>query len=385
MITVSRRIWALCGFSLIGFAISVAQSKQFYEMRSGTAAFKSLCNINDKFNCDVIVMSKYAELFGGLPLSSFAAGWFVAIFFIALIARSAFWRRDSVRALFSMTFISVVMSAIWFYIMAAKLNTFCIECLAVDAVNIVSFLIVLSLRPEPLSSNPPQSSKLQTFAGITFASLLVCIVFLKQMETLRAGDEDIDLMVQAVLDAPVLAVASGPEFPSIGPANAPITIVEFSDFQCPYCRLGASTLKSLSYRFPGSIRIVLRNFPLDQACNPKMKSAGHAAACEAARAVHCAFQQGQFEAAYEQVFEHQDSLKPTVPTAMVQALPGIDGAKLEGCMGMPETNQAVLRDLNDGDLLGVQGTPSFFMNGKRVPGFPSINGWTRLVERMLAK
>ncbi len=385
MVTASRRIWALAGLSLAGFAISVVQSKQFYEMRSGTAGFDSFCNISSTFNCDVIVMSKYAELVGGIPLSSFAAGWFVSIFIIALIARGAFWRRDAVRALFAMTLFAVSMSAIWFYFMAAKLHTYCLECLAVDAINVISFLIALSLRPEPLSASPAQPSRWQAFAGITFASLLVCIVFLKQMEVSYSRDEDVNAMVQAILDAPTLAVAAGPEFPSIGPANAPITIVEFSDFQCPFCRIGASTLKSLGYRFPQTIRVVLRNYPLDPACNPKMRSAGHAAACESARGVYCAFRQGHFEAAYEEIFTEQDKLKPTVPTQLIKALPGVDAAAFDACMASSEAANHVTRDLNDGELLGVQGTPTFFVNGKRVPGFPSINAWTRIIERLTAK
>jgi protein-disulfide isomerase len=382
MVTGSRRIWAVSGLSLVGFVVSALQSKQFYEMRSGTAGLKSFCNFSDTFNCDAVMMSPYAELVGGIPLSSFAAGWFIAIFLVSLFARGAFWHRESVRALFAMTAFGSVMSMIWLSLMAFQLQVYCIECLTVDTVIFASLALVLSLKPEGLSKTPLDFDKWKTFAGVTAGALLVAIVFLKQMETSFGSDADMELIAQSVVESPVLSVASGPEFPSIGPANAPITIVEFSDFQCPFCRVGASTLKSLSYRHPGKIRVVLRNFPLDPACNPKMKSAGHPAACEAARGVYCAFKQGKFEAAYETIFENQEKLKTSAPTSFIKALPGLDAAQFDACMNGPESAQQVSRDLADGEVLGVQGTPAFFVNGKRVQGFPSIKGWSRIIERL---
>src|SRR5271170_3164570 len=93
----AKRINALIAVSLLGIAISVYQSAMFYQIRGGTAGFKSACNLGAQANCDIILASKYAELFWGIPLSSTAAGWFLGLFVVGFFARNPFWRRDSLR------------------------------------------------------------------------------------------------------------------------------------------------------------------------------------------------------------------------------------------------------------------------------------------------
>ena len=99
----SGRLWSLILLSLIGLVVSVMQSIQFYHLRSGSSSFKSYCNLGQQMNCDAVIASRYAELFAGIPLSSFAAGWMLALVFIFFLARSDEWRGAALRAAVLMT------------------------------------------------------------------------------------------------------------------------------------------------------------------------------------------------------------------------------------------------------------------------------------------
>src|SRR5579885_608739 len=109
----SKRVNAFIGVSLVGIAISVYQSAMFYQMRGGTAGFKSACNLGAQANCDVIMASKYAELFWGIPLSSAAAGWFLGLFIIGFVAKNPFWRRDSLRTALAMSGFAGLMGLVY--------------------------------------------------------------------------------------------------------------------------------------------------------------------------------------------------------------------------------------------------------------------------------
>src|SRR5690349_14367993 len=81
--------------ALLGVGVSVSLAQHFYEIRNGTAAFKTFCNISQAFNCDIVAASRYAEFIPGVPLASLVSGWFLALFFISVIARNPYWFREA--------------------------------------------------------------------------------------------------------------------------------------------------------------------------------------------------------------------------------------------------------------------------------------------------
>ena len=318
----------------------------------------------------------------GLPLSSFAAGWFLALLIVSIIARNVYWRREAARAAFGLTAVGLVFSAFYLFVMAAKLRTYCLQCLMVDAVSVLAFALALSLKPEGFSKHKPEKDKWKTLGIVTGASLAITVLILKLTDPLQASRSQMNDLSAGVLETAPVSVASGAEFPSIGPMDAPITIVEFSDFQCPYCRLGAKTIHSLMNRYPGKIRLVYRGFPLDPACNRFVTSRGHPVSCEATRAAICAHEQGKFEAAYAAIFENQADLAPGKPEQWLSE-EGTDMNKLKGCMGMPDATARIAKNIEDGNTLGVQSTPTFFVNGRKVQGALPIPVWSQIVEKLL--
>jgi protein-disulfide isomerase len=379
-------IGALIGVSLAGIAISVYQSAMFYQIRGGTAGFKSACNLGQQANCDVIMASKYAELFWGIPLSSAAAGWFLGLFILGFVAKNPFWRRDALRVALAMSAFAGVMGLVFLGIMIGVLHTFCIFCLGVDLCTFVILGLMVSLKSEWSSPIKPEAPKMKALVATALGALVVGAGLLKTLDPVASLPSDLDDRLKEVLASPVLAVGAGDEFPSFGPKDATVTIVEFSDFQCPYCRLGAMFLNSVLNRYPKDVRVVFRAYPLDPSCNGSVKHSMHPVACQAARVAMCSRKQGKFKDVYETFFEHQAefSTEGKGQPEQLAAKAGADLAGIQACETQPDISLAVAKDIEEGDRLGVQSTPTFFVNGHKLEGLLPVPGWNALVEKILA-
>jgi len=174
---------------------------------------------------------------------------------------------------------------------------------------------------------------------------------------------------------PVIRVQVSTEgAPVRGAADAPVTIVEFSDFECPFCKQTQPTLKQLLERYPGKVRLAYRDFPLDSI---------HPQARRAAEAARCAQDQGKF-------WEYHDVLFTQSPQLALEDLRrhagqvGLDVTKFDGCLAAGVHKATVQRDLDEGNRLGITGTPAFFINGRTLSGAQPLEAFTRLIEQELA-
>src|SRR5262249_23364924 len=128
-----------------------------------------------------------------------------------------------------------------------------------------------------------------------------------------------------------------------GPADAPITIVEFSDFQCPFCARAAKDLRELVGTSP-EVSLVFRNFPLDTSCNGNLKRQMHANACLAAYAAECAGKQGRFWEYHDLLFENGQQLSRDALVTFAERV-GIDTHSFEQCLDDPATHARVAADV----------------------------------------
>jgi len=163
--------------------------------------------------------------------------------------------------------------------------------------------------------------------------------------------------------------------PIRGAADASVTVVEFSDFECPFCKQTHPTLKQLLELYPGRVRLAYRDFPLDSI---------HPQARRAAEAARCAQDQGKF-------WEYHDVLFTQSPQLALEDLRryagqvGLDVTKFDGCVATGVHKAAVQRDLDEGNRLGITGTPAFFINGRTLTGAQPLEAFTRLIEQELAR
>ena len=162
--------------------------------------------------------------------------------------------------------------------------------------------------------------------------------------------------------------------PADGPANAPVTLVEFSDFQCPFCGRLFPTLTALKSKYGDRLRIVFRQYPLPN----------HQFAAKAAEASLCANEQGKFWALHDAMFKNQRALAVEDLKKSAAAL-GVDAAKFDSCLDSGRTAATVQSDLESGKAVGVDGTPALFINGRFLSGAQPIEVISAMVDDELRR
>lgn len=178
--------------------------------------------------------------------------------------------------------------------------------------------------------------------------------------------------VDLALDPPRATAPIRAFDPVRGEASAPVEIVEFSDFLCPFCKSVQPTLKELLGRYPGSLRLVFKQMPLDI----------HAQARLAATASLCAAEAGKFWEYHDSLFAAQDDISRDKLIALAGKA-GIDGARFGACLDSPAAAQKLEQDIADAHALAVEGTPRFLINGRLVDGAQPLSAFVSVVEHEL--
>lgn len=179
--------------------------------------------------------------------------------------------------------------------------------------------------------------------------------------------------VSIALDPPRFDVPIAKDDPARGPADAPITIVEFSEYQCPFCARVTPTLKALEEKYAGKVRIVYKDFPLQN----------HLQAPKAAEAAHCAGDQGKYWELHDRLFANQQQLQ--VPDLKKHAgAVGLDQAKFDQCLDGGTHTARVQEDVALGNEMGVSSTPTLYINGRLVSGAQPLQVFEAIVTEELA-
>jgi protein-disulfide isomerase len=181
--------------------------------------------------------------------------------------------------------------------------------------------------------------------------------------------------VRVLFDAPRQQVAIAADDPVEGPANAPVTLIEFSDFQCPFCQRVMPTLKQVREKYGDKVRIVWKDFPLTQI---------HPQAFGAAVAGNCAREQGKFWEYHDRLFPNQQALQPEfLKRYAVEA--GLDADKFNACLDSTRYDQRVQESVDAGTQLGVSSTPTVFVNGRVISGAQPFEAFAEVIDEELAR
>jgi protein-disulfide isomerase len=181
--------------------------------------------------------------------------------------------------------------------------------------------------------------------------------------------------VNVVIDAPRYQVAVATDDPVLGTANAPVTLIEFSDFQCPFCARVMPTLKQLKETYGDKLRIVWKDFPLTSI---------HPQAFKAAEAGQCAREQGKFWELHDRLFANQQALEPEALKQHAAAV-GLDPGKFAACFDASKYGERVQQQMSTGSQLGVGSTPSIFINGRLVAGAQPYEVFTAIIDEELQR
>ena len=178
--------------------------------------------------------------------------------------------------------------------------------------------------------------------------------------------------VDVVLDAPRAAITVKEGEPSKGPATAPVTMVEYSEFQCPFCGRVSPTVKQVLETYGDRVRLVFRDYPLPF----------HDKARGASEAAQCAHSQGKFWEYHDKLFANQQALDSDNLKKYAAEI-GLDTTAFNQCFDEGKFKSVVDANQAGGDALGVQGTPAFFINGRFLSGAVPFEAFQEIIEEEL--
>ncbi|MCU0664793.1 MAG: thioredoxin domain-containing protein [Myxococcota bacterium] len=407
---------------VIGIISSWHLVEVFRQTHLDPEGFKSFCNISESMNCDRVALHDEFSVVLGSPVAVWAIAGYV---FIALLSVLALFRAQSRFGqgfLFLFGLLLVAVSLWLVYVMHFKIGSWCIVCLAIDAVNLSLF--GLSIAAIRLSTRTVAESirsdfgallrlPLQTAAMAVVGTGLLAAAWLggqhlqsqiaqeraSRQAAQRSGANSEDPQVlyvsrkderleehkwskktqdnpedencdQGGKDAasPVISIRIGLSEEGYnwkGAEHPAIEIHEFTDFQCPYCRGAHMMVSKLLSRYPDRLRVYHRHLPLDHHCNSQIGRPFHPRACELSRIAVCAGRQGRFFETADYLFHNAETIRAqnTSTDEIAKAL-ALDLGKFGCCMDDPQSMRPIESDLADAATLSLRGTPAFVINGQ---------------------
>lgn len=376
------KLYFLIFLSLVGLGVSFYLTSMHFTILKEGLKGPSFCTINEHIDCDVVITSRFSKI-GPFSLGGLGFIYYLYLLLPLLYARISpeSLRSTLILPLFSLTLASLGMIPLAL-ISSLVLKTYCLLCISLYLITWGSFLLMKSLLQIRFSdlgglfvnyvkalfgkagklSFPPHF-----FGNILYLFLVfgIGLFMLYSTENKYAKDyEDFDR--KAFLDFHYLQKPISFEIegrPFLGSANAPVKIIEFSDFECPYCQVAALNFKPRLKQYQDKVQFVFYHLPLDKACNPYMKRDLHEQACNAAGASICANEQQKFWPYHDLLFQNQAKFSDEQLKDYAKKT-GLDLPKFESCLRSEATKSKILKDIEASKNAGVQGTPTIFINGR---------------------
>jgi uncharacterized membrane protein/protein-disulfide isomerase len=376
-------------FASLGLAAAAASSWVHYRILNDPT-YASFCDVNATFSCTEAYSSRFGA-FGGVPVAVFGMIFFAFVLvLIALCSRSATATSNLPGYIFASSTIGLAVVLYLAYASFVILKAVCVLCVGTYAAVIGLFLLSGSATRYPMTSLPNRALGDLRQLLRTPSALAAAAVFLvaagaavawfpgQSIATVSAdagaGAPAEQVAAPVALSAEQLAqfeayLAQQPRVPLVVPADgAAVVVVKFNDYQCPPCRQTYMEYKAVFAKYakqnPGKVRYVTRDYPLERQCNANVSQDLHPSACEAAVAVRLAREKGKAEAMEEWLFANQPTLTPEGVKAAVATVAGVTDFDAR----FAATLELVKADIAQGAGLKVSGTPTFFMNGMRLPG-----------------
>ena len=351
--------------------------------------YSSICDVSATFSCTEAYTSRYGSI-GGVPVALIGVVYFAFVLvLIALCNRSASARQNLAGYLFAVSTVGLAGVLYLAYASFFVLKAVCLLCVGAYAAIVALFLISGAAARYPMTTLPGRASRDVRTLLRTPAALTALLAFIGAAVVAVAAfpSEPIDASTAPAVSGTPQAGAAQPTAPPppqsqieqleqylatqprvpivAGGSGAAVTIIKFNDYQCPPCgqtfREYKPILAKLQQQNPGKIAFITRDFPLDPECNPL--GGGHPAACEAAAAVRLAREKGRAAEMEDWLFANQPSLTPASVREGLSTVAGVSDFDAR----YAKTLELVRGDVAQGQQLGVRGTPTFFMNGIRLP------------------
>jgi uncharacterized membrane protein/protein-disulfide isomerase len=384
-----RAALLMLGLALVGLVASISAAVVHYRLLADPL-YRSVCDINETWNCSQVYESAYGA-FRGVPVAVGGVVWFAAVTLLSVAGLRGAGATGPAGALsgrvagyiFALSVLGLSAVLYLGYASLFVLKTYCLFCFTTYFAVAGLFLVSGAAADGTMTGLPRRAvgdlralvtSPLALSLAVAFtagASALIAL-FPRQVDAVTAA--------AAAAAAPIRTLEASeqsnfdqwygslPRVPVAVPTDgAKVLIVKFNDYQCPPCRMTWEQYKPVIAKYmaqyPGKVKYVTKDYPLDGECNVNTPGAGHAAACEAAVAVRLARAKGRADAMEEWLFANQPQITPDLVKQGARSIGGITDFDAQ----YAKTLELVKADIAMGASLKVTGTPTFFVNGARVP------------------
>jgi protein-disulfide isomerase/uncharacterized membrane protein len=394
-------ISALAGLGICLYLYSFHIALLMGEIKSGL-----LCGSENGLGCNSVASSPYSSMLG-LPLASWGAMFYATLALLGL--GSLIFRRDCggafVRWAFLLTLAGLAVDLYLAHAMIFKIRAVCGLCIATYGINVAIVLILAhpvwteSKPREPLLTIFPGKKDGQAAAlyyrniikGLLISGMLITaaigITGSRFLTTsLTGSDQERLARVTENLSKQKPLFVAVKNRPFMGSENANVTVVEFSDFLCPYCSKAAKFLKIVGTGQHDKAQFVFRHYPLDKTCNPRVSSYFHPGACLLAEGAVCAHEQSRFWAYHDMAFKDNGKISRSVVEKIAEKIE-LDLNTFNNCLDSGRARMVVTEDINAAIQAGVTATPTLIINGRTLRGVPKpwvLNELLKFSEKNLA-
>jgi uncharacterized membrane protein len=371
--------WVILVLSLAGLGFAGASTWVHYRLLTDPS-YVSPCDVSATFNCTQAYLSRYGSV-AGIPVAIGGLVWFGLTALIAAFARPTGGPSAAAGYLFALGIVGLGSVLYLGYVSFAVLATGCLLCIGTYVCVAGIFAAAAASRPVSLSALPGRLS--EDLRGVAASPLiLVCVLayltasvgavamFPSEEEAARqaasgpapSSGEQLDFAT-AWARQPRVELGAAPE-------GARVVIVKFNDFECPACRQSEIAYKPILDKFaashPGVVAYVVKDWPWNSMCNFNTMSTirGHEAACDAAAAARIAKDQGtaKYDEMVAWIYANQGVSQADLRAA-AQRILGVTDFDREYALKLPE----IRKDIADGGAVGINSTPTYFINGVRLP------------------
>ncbi len=397
---------------------------QHHGQAAAVSAVEQLCGPGSDSGCATVARSRWSEV-AGVPVAAIGLAFYAAVALLLLLGVMAGPSARAAAAALALLALVLAVAAdvVLLGLQAVAIRAFCRLCLLTYAVNALAVIALLPARRDGavVGEAVTRRDGRLAFAAWVVAALAVATgVALGEYGLSRGGAAgpasvlgvpaappasgggggDVDRYreearaaseqarrLQEILDDPnklarYFAERAAREFeqapvhpldlagvPLKGPAQAPIKVVEYSDFLCPFCRNVAGAFNAYLPGSGGRVVVYYKNYPLDADCNPNIRPSIHAGACLLALGGICAQDQGRFWPYHDRVFEAQPQLRNPQAQDVIRLAGegGLDAAAFEKCLASGAARDRLGAQVAEAQKGGVNSTPTLFINGKRLP------------------
>lgn len=403
-----RRAWA-GAVSLAIIALGLATSTYLYvrgvKLSGPGTAYGDVCSLLFNTSCDATLLSSYGRVFG-VSLGGWGVIYFGALALLLLFGLflRKYFLEPALTAMIAVNAAGLGVSAYLTWLFVSGKVPLCPLCLFTHGLNVAllfSVAIYLGKSPPAVlrdlgaglayllgpsgSETPVNVLRTLAFLCVLLSAVVLYLWLLFVGQPRRALPPLSATPVNAAseiarhdeADIPISAAD-----PRIGPADAPIQLVVFSDFECPWCHKNAHVLDELLKQYPNQLSIVFKNFPLGKACNPLVTKEMHAHACELARAGVAAHEQGKFWPFHDALFARDTAPSPK-ELAQIAKRVGLNVDEFEQAVNSEAAYAKVKQDVDLAVSLDLIRTPSVFLNG-RLLSSQGTKQLPQVIEQLLA-